>query len=143
MSNPRHTTPQADVPRRRSSRKAQPAAFPALEPFARRLEALRLERRLTQHALAQRARISTKHYREIAHAHANPSVIVLLNLATALGVSLLDLFDSPPPADEYRTILVADLKDLAATLERFTAIVKRLAPDQVRRRLRPKRLQPV
>src|SRR5689334_1634707 len=96
MSNARHTTPQGGVPRRRSARKLQPAAFPILEPFARRLETFRLERGLTQRVLADRAKISTNHYQDIAHAEANPTITVLLSLASALDVSLVDLFDSAP-----------------------------------------------
>lgn len=143
MSKWRHTTPQAGVPRRRSRRKVEQAAFPTLEPFARRLESLRLERGLTQRAVAERAKISTNHYQDIAHAHANPTVIVLLSLASALGVSLVDLFDSlPPPSDEHRIVLVTDLTDLAATHKRLTDIVKRLAKDELRPRPRhTKRVQ--
>lgn len=124
------TTPEPErgVPRRRSRRKADPSAFPTLEPFARRLENLRLERGFTQRALAERAGISANHYQDIAHAQANPSVIVLLSLADALGVPVVDLFESstPPPAD-HRLVFVADLKELAASHRRLTDIVKRLA----------------
>src|SRR5258705_1176449 len=97
MSKWRQTTSQVGVPRRRSRRKAGPAPFPSLAPFGWRLKSLRLG--LTQRALAERAKISTNHYQDTAHARANPTVMVLLSLANALGVSLVDLFDSPaaPP----------------------------------------------
>jgi transcriptional regulator with XRE-family HTH domain len=128
MSIWRHTTSDSGVPRRRSRRTAEAPAFPTLEPFAQRLERLRLERGLTQRALAARARISTNYYQDIAHAQANPTVLALLRLADALGVPLRDLFDSPAaPPDELRTVRAEDLGELAATHERLTAIVERLA----------------
>jgi len=126
MPTRRPTTPAAGVPRRRARRDARPATFPTLEPFARRLESLRHERRLTQQALAERARISTNHYKLIAHAQANPTIIVLLHLAAALGVSVVDLFKDQPPPDDYRLVLLADLRELATTRHRLTEIVDRL-----------------
>src|SRR5262245_39184399 len=133
MATRRHTTPPAGVPRRRVRRDTEPTTFPTLEPFARRLESLRHERRLTQRALAERARISTNHYQDIAHAQANPTIIVLLRLAAALGVSVVDLFEAPPPLpDDYRLGLVADLRELATTRQRLNDIVDRLAGDKHR-----------
>jgi transcriptional regulator with XRE-family HTH domain len=116
------------VPRRRQPRKALPAPFPTLEPFARRLEGLRLDRGLTQRALAARAHISTNYYHDIAHAQANPTVIVLLSLADALDVPVSDLFDCPEPVNATRRVVsAADLRDLAATHQHLTHIVERLA----------------
>jgi transcriptional regulator with XRE-family HTH domain len=132
MPKRRPTASSPGVPRRRARRTQAPAPFPTLEPFARRLESLRLERRLTQRALAARAEISANHYQDIAHAQANPTVIVLLRLASALGVSLDDLFGSltPSSASERRAVLVDDLKRLVATSEQLADVVKRLAtPD--------------
>lgn len=128
MSKRRFVESSPGAPRRRARRTPGPASFPALEAFARRLESLRLERGLTQRALAARAGISANHYADIAHAEANPTVIVLLGLARALGVSLDDLFDSSslPAAGECRTVLVADLKQLAASYEQLADVVNRL-----------------
>ncbi|MPY90699.1 MAG: helix-turn-helix domain-containing protein [Luteitalea sp.] len=128
---------QAGVPRRRSPRKTEQAAFPTLEPFARRLERLRLERGFTQRALAERAKISTNHYQDIAHAHANPTVIVVLSLADALGVSVVDLFELPTqPPDNHRVVFVQDLRDLSAAHRHLTDIVERIAKDEMRPRSR-------
>src|SRR5262245_27023422 len=127
MSKRPRMSPQAGVPSRRPRRRMEPVAFPTLEPFARRLESLRLERRLTQRALAERAEISTNAYLDIAHAHANPSVLVLLRLANALGVPLADLFGEPPPAEtEHRLVPLSDLRELANTHERLAAVVMRV-----------------
>jgi transcriptional regulator with XRE-family HTH domain len=116
------------APRRRSRRQDKPPPYPTLEPFARRLEELRLGRGLTQRALAKRARVSTNHYQEIAHARANPTVIVLLRLAAALEVPLVELFDRPPAtAEEHRIVSTNDLRDLTSAHKRLTDIVGRLA----------------
>src|SRR5262245_21206045 len=135
MSRPSHTTPPEEPPRRQPTGKTPPAAFPTLEPFARRLESLRRDRGLTQRAMAARSHISTNHYQDIAHARANPSVIVLLRLAQALGVSLVELFDSGPPApSERQSVLIADLEELATAHKRLTDVVERLAKNQKRAR---------
>lgn len=118
------------IPRRRQRQAA--AAFPALEPFARRLESLRLERGLTQRALALRAQISANHYQEVAYARANPTVLVLLRLAEALDVSVVDFFDPPSPLPgRRRSVAVADLEALVAIHRRLTSLVERLARDEV------------
>jgi ribosome-binding protein aMBF1 (putative translation factor) len=95
LSNVRDKTPQAGAPRRRSRQKTEQPAFPTLEPFARRLENIRLERGLTQCAVAAGAHISTNHYQDIAHANANPTLVVLVELANALTVPLVHLFEPP------------------------------------------------
>jgi transcriptional regulator with XRE-family HTH domain len=141
---------QGSRPRRRSPQKAQDAAFPLLERLARRLESLRLERGLTQEAVAERAGISTNHYQDVAHARANPTVIVFLRLADALGVSVADLFEAPaPPSGEHRLVFTADLQELAATHQlladshrRLTEIVKRLAKNEMPPRSRHPKRQP-
>lgn len=134
MPKRRHTMLAASLPRRRV-RNPEQAAFPTLEPFAARLEQLRLERGLTQRALAERATISANHYQDIAHARANPTVIVLLHLAEALGVPLVELFEyAPSSAHEHCTVRLADLRELAAQHERLTDVVKRLAKTHISRR---------
>src|ERR1051325_3063531 len=126
MATRRHTTSPAGVPRRRL--RGETGRFPTLEPFARRLESLRLERRLTQQALAGPAGVSTNHYQSIARADANPTLIVLLRLVAALGVSIVDVFEpSSSPPDDYRLVLVDDLRELATSHQRLTALINRLA----------------
>ena len=122
----------SDAPRPERRQRAKPPNFPGLESFAGRLEQLRRERGLSQRALAERARISKNHYIDIAHANANPTVIVLLKLVAALGASLTDLLESQTPPDTWHSVLVADLRDLAATHQRLTAVVRRLAKSATR-----------
>ena len=58
-----------------------------------RLRVLRLERGLTQDAIAERAEISTKHYQdlELGRKGFNPNLETLSALAIALEVELFDL----------------------------------------------------
>jgi hypothetical protein len=97
--------PRAGIPRRRSRRNAARPTFPTLEPFGRRLESLRLKCGLTQRAVAARAHISTNHYQDIAHANANPTLVVLVELANALTVPLVYLFEPPMLPDDRRLVL--------------------------------------
>lgn len=146
MATRRDTSPEprTSVPRWRSRRKTEPAAFPTLEPFAKRLESLRLARGFTQRALAEGAQISTNHYQDIAHAHANPTIVVLLRLASALGVSVVDLFESrTPPPDDRRVVFLADLRDLVDTHKRLTDVVERLAKKERLSRSRPSKRRPI
>jgi transcriptional regulator with XRE-family HTH domain len=136
--------PRSAISGQRPVRKKEATTFPALEPFARRLESVRRERGLTQRAVAERALISTTYYQDIVHGQANPTVIVALRLATALGVQLADLFEAAAlqePPDNIRRVFVADLRDLAITHRRLTEIIKRLAKDELIRagRRRPRR----
>lgn len=138
MSNRRPIASSPGVRHRRARHTQEPAPISTLEPFARRVENLRHERRLSQRALAARANLSTNYYQNIAHAQANPTVLVLLRLASALEVSLGDLFDwAPgPPVDVRRAVPIDDLKRLAAVCEQLLEVVRRLTDLEPRSELR-------
>jgi transcriptional regulator with XRE-family HTH domain len=124
-------TSNAGIPRRRGRTKGATVAFPQLDGFGKRLESVRLQSGLTQDAVAKRAGISTNHYRDIAHANANPTVVVFLRLVEVLGVSIGELFDSPQPsATRHRMVLQKDLEDLVTVNEQFGAVVKRLTGNR-------------
>jgi transcriptional regulator with XRE-family HTH domain len=106
--------------------------FPALVPFTKQLETLRDARGLSQRALAARARMSPSRYREIAQAQADPNAIELMQLARALDVAVVDLFDSSPRSStpDVRTVLQTDLDALVEVHARLGAIIERLVtPD--------------
>jgi transcriptional regulator with XRE-family HTH domain len=58
-----------------------------------RIRELRKKKRLSQEALAERARIHYKFLGGIERGQANPTIHVLDNIASALGVRLEDLFN--------------------------------------------------
>lgn len=97
-----------------------------LQPFGIRLERLRLERRLTQHTVAEGAGISAKYLGRVEGAYVNPSAIVLLGLAKALGVSVGELFEPLPAADGGHRPSPANLQELSAALETLTVVVDRI-----------------
>jgi len=59
-----------------------------------RVREIRKERGLSQEALAELADIHVNHLRRIELGQANPTYLVLLRLASALGISLPRLLES-------------------------------------------------
>src|SRR5262245_57978805 len=107
-------------PRRRARQVIDAPRHPTLVPFARRLDTLRHDRRLTRRALAKAAQICTNHMQSILHANA-PGVGVLMALAAALGVSVGELFtDYEPMPEGYRLVRNADLRELVAIVACLT-----------------------
>ena len=85
-------------------------------------------------SLAAKAKISLNHYQDIAHARANPSLMVFLNLVHALGVPPVELFESPePPSDEYRLVSIDELEQIKAGIERLQEIFDRKRRKRIRR----------
>ncbi len=72
-----------------------------LRAIAERLRALRVERGLTQWALAERG-LSYKYYQRIEAGRANATVRTLARITRALGVPLHDLFLSTMDATRAR-----------------------------------------
>jgi transcriptional regulator with XRE-family HTH domain len=87
-----------------------------LQAFAAGLEQFRLAHGLTQRIVARRAGISANYYQDIAHAQANPSLLVTLRLADAIGVSISELLAAPPESGDHRIVPVAELRALAAAV---------------------------
>jgi transcriptional regulator with XRE-family HTH domain len=87
-----------------------------LGAFAARLEQFRLARGLTQRVLSERAGISPAHYQEIAHAQANPTLLVSLRLADAVEVSIAELLAAPPASGDHRFVSAEELRALAAAV---------------------------
>ena len=63
------------------------------ELFGRRLRSLREARSLTQQQLGEAAEVSYKYVGAIERGEENPSLRVLVSLASALDVELRDLFE--------------------------------------------------
>jgi transcriptional regulator with XRE-family HTH domain len=63
-----------------------------LRALGKRIRERRKERRYSQEKLAELASIHENHVRRIEGGTANPSYLVLIRIAKALGVSVADLF---------------------------------------------------
>lgn len=69
------------------------AAAQALKKIGARIRELRVERELSQEALAFEAGVAVNSIATIERGEANPSVAVLLSIARVLKVKLRDLVD--------------------------------------------------
>jgi transcriptional regulator with XRE-family HTH domain len=65
----------------------------ALSRLGKRVRALRLERKLTQEAAAEIAKLDEKHWQDIEGARTNPTVATLVGIARALKVTISELFE--------------------------------------------------
>jgi XRE family aerobic/anaerobic benzoate catabolism transcriptional regulator len=80
--------------------------------FGQRIRRLRDAKGQTQQALAESADISLKNFGEIERGRGNPSLKQLQGIATALGVSLSELFDTEQeekPDDALRAEIITRL----------------------------------
>jgi transcriptional regulator with XRE-family HTH domain len=76
----------------RSAARATPRTAVVLRRLGRRIRELRLERALTQEALAGAARIDPKHLQAIESGTTNTTVATLDGIARGLRVEIRDLF---------------------------------------------------
>ena len=82
-----------EAPRARSgSRAFQQHEF--LQSLGRRVQSTRLSRGMTRKALAESAGVSERHLANLEHGTGNASIVVLLQVAQALGCALGALFGS-------------------------------------------------
>ena len=72
----------------RSAARRSPHLKKALARLARRLRAIRLEKKLTQEEAAEAAALDTKHYQAIEAGQSNLTIASLLGISRALGVEL-------------------------------------------------------
>ena len=97
-----------------------------LRQLGNQVRALRLERRLSQERLAERAGLNYKYIGRIELAKSDPGADVLVRLARALDVAVGDLFETITPRDASRyRMSPADLEAAAASLAALSAIVER------------------
>lgn len=78
---------------RSAARKPSKELTTTLERLGERVRTLRTERGLTQARLAEIAQLDDKHLQVIEHGGTNLTVSSLLGLATALDVTLAELFE--------------------------------------------------
>ena len=77
----------------RSSARDAPGVARALNRLGKRIRTLRLEKKLTQEAAAEIAKLDEKHWQDIEGARTNPTVASLVGIARALKVTLAELFE--------------------------------------------------
>jgi transcriptional regulator with XRE-family HTH domain len=77
----------------RSEARSDPDALRTFNKLGKRIRTLRLERKTTQEALAEKAALSVQHLLDLEHGRSNPTLASLIGIARGLGVSLHELFD--------------------------------------------------
>jgi transcriptional regulator with XRE-family HTH domain len=97
------------------------------------LRRLRLERKLSQEALAERAGLNYKYLGRIELAKADPGADVLVRLAKALAVPVGELFDTVTPTDPiaYR-FSPADLESVTTAVLALRTFLDQIAARQPR-----------
>lgn len=118
------------MPRQKSTSDKRAARLAVLRPLGEQLKRLRLERDLSQPALAHLAGLNYKYLGRVEKARANPSAAKLISLAGALGVTVGELFQSATPPDRQQRLSPADLTELSTTVAALKATVDRLAKGQ-------------
>src|SRR5262245_29520808 len=98
-----------------------------LRQLGAQVKRLRLDRRLSQQALADRAQINYKHLGRIERAQAEAGAEMLVLIARALNVPVGELFERITPSDSvpYKLSPV-DLEEAATALTTLTTIVERV-----------------
>jgi transcriptional regulator with XRE-family HTH domain len=79
-----------------------PTPSRALQLLGRTIRRLRKQRRLSQEALAERARMHLNHISSIERGERNPGFLSLLKLSRGLDVPITALFDEFPPSTVRR-----------------------------------------
>ena len=96
---------------------------------------LRLQRRLSQEALAELAGTSGKYVGEIERAQVNVTVGILADIAGALSIDVIDLFTPPRGRERFENARLVPLADL----DHITTIVARArGPARLRSKRRPR-----
>lgn len=101
----------------------------------RRVKALRLARKLTQEQLGERASLSYKFVGEIERGIGNPTIETLANIATALGVNIVDLVNEVSREAKYegRQVTEHDYVAVREARDALDVIVQRLQTAPARR----------
>ena len=103
--------------------------------MGRRVKALRLARKLTQEQLGERASLSYKFVGEIERGIGNPTIETLANIATALGVNIVDLVNEVSREAKYegRQVTEHDYVAVREARDALDVIVQRLQTAPARR----------
>ena len=102
-----------------------------LRPLGAQLRRLRLDRQLTQEALAELAGLNYKYIGKIELGKADPGADVLVRLSRGLGVPVGALFETITPARGTPPALpLKEVEGVTSALQTLTAAVERLLSDQ-------------
>src|SRR5271155_4048028 len=92
-----------------------------------RVRELRSRRGMTRKMMAQESDVSERHLAQLELGDGNVSIVLLRRIATALNVSLADLFTAEGPASDAKRSILDLLEGLAA--QQLSAVAVRLAKE--------------
>jgi transcriptional regulator with XRE-family HTH domain len=118
------------VPRRKITIEKPPPRPAILRPLGNQLRRLRLERKLSQESLAEKAGLNYKYIGRIELAKADPGADVLVRLARALTIPVGELFATITPGDAGHRLSPADVEALSAALGTLTTVANRIVEQQ-------------
>lgn len=111
----------------------------------RHLRQLRLQRKLSQERLAERAGLSYKFIGEIERGVANPTVVTLARLADALGVDIVEVLGPSPGEGQEESLYTISERHLHAVREALATVetvIREVGPARrtppAKRRTEPK-----
>jgi transcriptional regulator with XRE-family HTH domain len=91
---------------------------------------LRLERKLTQETLAERAGLNYKYIGRIELGKAEPGADVLVRLSLALEIPVGELFATITPGEAAHGLSPADIEALSSALNALTTVADRIVRRQ-------------
>jgi XRE family transcriptional regulator, aerobic/anaerobic benzoate catabolism transcriptional regulator len=108
-----------------------PPAHPSDEDFLRalgsRVRELRSRRGMTRKMMAQESDVSERHLAQLELGDGNVSIVLLRRIATALNVSLADLFTFEGPASDAKRSILDVLERLP--MQQLSALAARLTKE--------------
>jgi transcriptional regulator with XRE-family HTH domain len=107
----------------------RPTENPLLVAFGQRITALRQEKGLTQHDLAERSGISQSHLSSIEHGRVMVGLRMLDSLARGLDVKLLDVVTFPE--QDLRQRLIDGLRRRSPEIRKIEREIERFTREQV------------
>jgi len=106
-----------------------------MNEIAEKLRVFRKESRLTLKQLAAKAGCTDAYLSQLERGHANPSIMILKKIASALGVRVVDFFLDPEP--EEKDVVLQEKDRVKITFSEGDAKIQMLVRD-----VRNKRMQP-
>jgi transcriptional regulator with XRE-family HTH domain len=99
------------------------------------IRSLRKSKSLTLKQLAEKAGCTDAYISQLENGRANPSIMILKNIATALGIQVVDLFlESPSPPDG---IVVREKERINMDFKHGDAVLQLLVHDVKEKRMQP------
>jgi XRE family transcriptional regulator, aerobic/anaerobic benzoate catabolism transcriptional regulator len=106
---------------------SQPSDEDFLRVLGGKVRELRSRRGMTRKMMAQESDVSERHLAQLELGDGNVSIVLLRRIATALNVSLADLFTAEGPASEARRAMLDLLERLPA--QQLSAVAARLTKE--------------